>query len=251
MLQLLFSIALYLLFASLPLPYLTSVGPRRVPTHKWYYTRIRHILTKQSNNYYHLLHTFHLLLYAFYILRFMKIILYQKSSFEVISPTQYDFFFWFFLQVSNGRDIFYSVTFLMLLTFALLMEHCLYFSPVNSITWRKYQDLIVLNCDRYQESTETQANQEQNDHLEKDKIAIRMWKKVQFWARFPFQLNETDQKAFSLKKSRLFKTLSPLVRIQILQVSWILSEAIHVNIVVICKCFKFYKNRIKIVLFLV
>lgn len=120
---------------------------------RFFYTQIKHIISKNENQFaYTTIHVFHMILYSFFLLRFCVIFLQLSNQLHSELILKHDIFYRFFRECSNGKDYFYPVTFIMLLLFCLLIEREIYFTPVDTITWRKYHDLVVINCDLYERS---------------------------------------------------------------------------------------------------
>ena len=117
--------------------------------YRFFYNQVKHNLNKTRGFY--LIHGFHIFLYLCYLLRFLYIIFkMSKQGDQEISLTQYNFFFNFLRAMSTGKDYFYVLIFIMFFIFVLLIEPNLYFSRIDTITWLKYDDLVVKNCDIYQ-----------------------------------------------------------------------------------------------------
>ncbi|KAH9394058.1 hypothetical protein TYRP_021186 [Tyrophagus putrescentiae] len=110
--------------------------------YRFFYNQVKHNLNKTRGFY--LIHGFHIFLYLCYLLRFLYIIFkMSKQGDQEILLTKYNFFFNFLRAMSTGKDYFYVLIFIMFFIFVLLIEPNLYFSRIDTITWLKYDDLVV------------------------------------------------------------------------------------------------------------
>src|SRR5699024_7137146 len=79
---------------------------------------------------------------------------------NAIEHSKFDFFEFLFLIFSTNKDYFFGVTFIMLFANGLLLEFDLYFSRVDTITWKLLYDIIVLDGQIYRKCAKSQKELE-------------------------------------------------------------------------------------------
>lgn len=195
---------------------------------QFYYSQIKRIINKYSNlRKYNLIHSFHLLLYAFYIVRFLSIMF--NFNFLSTGDESVDFFSYFFSQFSTEKDAFYLFPMIGVLLFALLVEPLLYFSPSNTITWQKYFHLIIVNADAY-----TRFEADQRRHRTR-KVSRSFRGKILKCVSFNWPTIEASRSVFYLTKLQGFTTISPKLRFSFVQANFLMSKLCKLLIIALCK----------------
>ena len=190
--------------------------------HKFFYRQIKHILSKDSNPNYKLIHSINIAFYLFYIIRFLYIIRFMMLS-KSIPTENLDFFIHFFNQFSQGKDYFYIVTFIMLFLFNLLLEPLVYFTPINTITWKKYHNLNVVNFELYERYSENYF-EFNKQFLSKRMISILTLKSA-----------EINCMILSISKLAYFPTISTELRVTFIKATIIMNKICKLIAIISCK----------------
>lgn len=108
---------------------------------QFFYRQHQHFLNcNQNSAYFIFFHSFNLFLLTLFIIRFL-LILFALCRLDNLPFMNYDLFYHFFASFSNHNDYFFVVVFIFLFMDTFLNELGLYFSPIDTVTWRQYEDL--------------------------------------------------------------------------------------------------------------
>lgn len=191
---------------------------------QFFYYNIKHILKKQENSTYNILHLLNEILYLFFTIRFIKIWVFMSSP---KLNSNYDFFNIFFQSFSNEKDYFFVCIFVFLFLFCLLIEPLLYFSPVNTITFLKYSDLVINNYDVYK----NYSLMKNFSRLQKQSTFLK------FINLIKFNSFEADQSIFLFSKLEHFPNLSFNLRAKFVKFLIIIEKLFTITIIGLCKWF--------------
>ena len=197
--------------------------------YKFFYSSIKHIINKQKNPKYTILHLFNEFLYLFFTIRFIKIWIYMANP-NLYSD--YDFFNIMFQVFSDEKDYFFVCIFVFLFLFCFLIEPLLYFTPVNTITFLKYSDLVVDNYDLYKKY----SSAGNFSVLQKETFVDKNLKLFKFYSF------EIDQTVFCFSKLKHFPNLSFNLRVRFVKLLVLIEKLCMITIIGVCK-FLFTLNK--------
>lgn len=192
----------------------------------FFYRQVEHNMAKDRRVFYPI-HCFHIFLYTVYLFRFLYIIYEMSRPHGQKHMTKYNFFFNFFKSISTEKDYFYVLIFIMFFIFVLLIEPNIFFSRTDTITWLKYDDLVVKNCDIYQKCLK-----------QKNKKSIHK-KKQSFSGKHKSSNVEFnfDQTLFEQTKLPYFPTFSVDNRIKFIRILHILDKGCAIQVLSFSKFF--------------
>ena len=114
-----------------------------------YYHTIRHTVENYGKLSHQLWHFTEMLLYVFYVFRFIY------TQLSISNPTDYplvewDFFKQIFQTLSTDKDYFFGATLVMLFVNAFFLEYDLNFTRVDTYTWGVLYDMVVKQVDAFE-----------------------------------------------------------------------------------------------------
>lgn len=195
---------------------------------QFFCSNLKHIINKHKNVHYKKLHLFNEFLYLFYAVRFVKILLFMANP---RLESKYDFFNVFFQLFTTEKDAFYAFTFVLWFLFCLAIETLLYFrTPVDTITFQKYDDLIVNNFDVFRNKSTISKHQ---FHMQSSVSKINSL----------FKLSSVDvvsQPLFHLVKLKFFSCLSFSMRVRFVRAALLIEKICMVSLISMCKNENFF-----------
>ena len=219
------------------------------------YDEISVIIFKHDNLKTKTIHIAEIFLYLMYIFRFSLIILGIRSN---IRLSKYDFFDHFFHYFSTDRDFLFPLTFIMLFVYCICMENRLYFTPINTITWQMYDDLVIKTMDAYEKSKSTsELLKNSADQLNKVKNRCKnlhfpdflvdsyskIWTKIQVWLHF----GHVDLKILAQLRMHYFHSVNVSTKVKIIQTIILADRISNFIIFIICKYFLNSNKKSKLI----